>query len=47
LDLDEGEVIDIGGVHWLNARQHQDVKVENCAPYIRKWMLQEKLGKEK
>ena len=42
LDLAEVGAIDIDGVRWLNACQAAGVKVENCAPYIREWMLQEK-----
>ena len=47
LDLEEVNLIDIDGVRWLNACQRQGVLVENCAPYIREWMHQEKLGGEK
>jgi|HubBroStandDraft_2_1064218.scaffolds.fasta_scaffold1011193_2 hypothetical protein len=42
LDLAEIGVVDIDGVRWLNACQTAGVKVENCAPYIREWMLREK-----
>jgi seryl-tRNA(Sec) selenium transferase len=47
LDLEEVNLVDIDGVRWLNACQRQGVRVENCAPYIREWMHQEKLGGEK
>ena len=47
LDLEEVNLVDIDGVRWLNACQMQGVRVENCAPYIREWMHQEKLGGEK
>jgi hypothetical protein len=47
LDLEEVNLVDIDGVRWLNACQRQGVQVENCAPYIREWMYQEKLGGEK
>jgi hypothetical protein len=43
LDLDEIDLLDIHGIRWLNACQAQGVQVENCAPYICEWMLQEKL----
>jgi anti-anti-sigma regulatory factor len=42
LDLAEIGVVDIDGVRWLNACQSAGVKLENCAPYIREWMGQEK-----
>ena len=42
LDLAEIGVVDIYGVRWLNACQTMGVRIENCAPYIREWMLQEK-----
>ena len=44
LDLEEVNLVDIDGVRWLNACRGQGVQVENCAPYIREWMYQEKLG---
>ena len=47
LDLEEVDIVDVHGVGWLNACQAQGVQVENCAPYIREWMFQEKLGEEK
>lgn len=42
LDLTEVRLVDIEGVRWLNACQSVGVKLENCAPYIREWMLREK-----
>ena len=42
LDLAEIGVVDIDVVRWLNACQTAGVKIENCAPYIREWMLQDK-----
>ena len=47
LDLEEVDLVDIHGIRWLNACQPQGVQVEHCAPYIREWMFQEKLDKEK
>jgi hypothetical protein len=47
LDLEEVDLVDIHGVGWLNACHAQGVQVENCAPYIREWMLQEKLIEKK
>jgi hypothetical protein len=43
LDCAELWVVDIDGLRWLKACEAVGVKVENCAPYIREWMLQEKL----
>jgi ABC-type transporter Mla MlaB component len=41
LDLDEVIVVDIDGIRFLNECQAQGIQIVNCAPYIRKWMLQE------
>ena len=43
LDLAEIGVVDIEGARWLTACQALGIGVENCAPYIREWMLQEKV----
>jgi hypothetical protein len=42
LDLDELDLVDIHAVWFLNACEAQNVKVVNCAPYIREWMSQER-----
>jgi ABC-type transporter Mla MlaB component len=42
LDLAEIGVVDIGGVRWLTACQIAGIPVDNCAPYVREWMLQER-----
>jgi ABC-type transporter Mla MlaB component len=42
LDCAELWVVDSDGLRWLKACEAVGVKVENCAPYIREWMLQEK-----
>jgi hypothetical protein len=41
-DLNEVNVIDIDGIRFLNQCEAQGIKVVNCSPYIREWMLQEK-----
>jgi hypothetical protein len=41
LDLDELDLVDIYAVRFLNACEAQNVKIVNCAPYIREWMFQE------
>jgi hypothetical protein len=43
LDCAELRAVDIDGLRWLMACEALGVKVENCAPYIREWMLQEGL----
>jgi len=42
LDLDEVDLVDIHAVRFLNACEAQNVKIVNCAPYIREWMFQER-----
>jgi ABC-type transporter Mla MlaB component len=42
LDLAEIGVVDIDGVRWLTACQTAGIGVENTAPSIREWMLQER-----
>jgi ABC-type transporter Mla MlaB component len=46
LDLEEVDVVDIDGIRLLNECQTQGVRVTNCSPYIREWMLQEKRSGE-
>jgi ABC-type transporter Mla MlaB component len=42
LDLDEVNVVDIDGICFLNECRARGVRVVNCSPYIREWMLKEK-----
>jgi hypothetical protein len=42
LDLDELDLVDIHAVRFLNACEAQNVKIVNCAPFIREWMFQER-----
>ena len=42
LDLQEVDLADIDAVRWLNVCQTEGVQLENCAPYIREWMFQER-----
>lgn len=42
LDLAGVCVVDIDGVRWLTSCQTVGIGVENCAPYIREWMIQER-----
>ena len=41
LDLEEVELIDVEGIHFLNACKAEGITMMHCSPYIRKWMLQE------
>ena len=43
LDLEEVNLIDLEGVRFLNACQAKGISVVHCSPYIRKWMLQERM----
>lgn len=42
LDLGELDLVDVHAVRFLNACEARNVKVINCAPYIREWMFQER-----
>ena len=42
LDLEELDLVDIEGVHFLNACESAGVAILHCSPYIREWMLQER-----
>jgi len=42
LDLEELDLVDVHAVRFLNDCEAQNVKVINCAPYIREWMFQER-----
>ncbi|HWY16698.1 MAG TPA: hypothetical protein VNX86_16300 [Rhizomicrobium sp.] len=41
LDLTEIYIVDIDGVRWLKACETLGVRFENCASYIREWMLRD------
>jgi hypothetical protein len=43
VDCAEIRTVDIDGVRWLKACGTVGVKIENCAPYIREWLRQERL----
>lgn len=42
LDLEDLDLVDIHAVRFLNDCEAQNVKVINCALYIREWMFQER-----
>lgn len=43
LDLEEVDLIDLEGVRFLNACEANGIAVHHCSPYIREWMLQERI----
>lgn len=45
LDLGEVDLIDLEGVCFLNACETKGISVVQCSPYIREWMLQERMRK--
>ena len=47
LDLEEVDLIDLEGVRFLNACEAKGISVLHCSPYIREWMLQERVRGKK
>lgn len=47
LDLEEVDLIDLEGVRFLNACEAKGMAVLHCSPYIREWMLQERIHGKK
>lgn len=45
LDLGEVVLIDLEGIRFLNACETKGISVVQCSPYIREWMLQERMRK--
>lgn len=43
LDLEEVDLIDLEGVRFLIACETEGISVVHCSPYIREWMLQERI----
>ena len=46
LDLEELELIDVEAVRFLNTCEEKGVSVLHSSPYIRKWMLRERIRPE-
>jgi hypothetical protein len=46
LDLEEVDLVDVESVRFLNAREAEGFSVLHCSPYIREWMLRERIGKK-
>jgi hypothetical protein len=42
LDLEEVNLADVDGVHFLNACEAKGISVLHCSPYISEWMLRER-----
>jgi hypothetical protein len=47
LDLEEIDLVDVESVRFLNAREAEGISVLHCSPYIREWMLRERVGKKR
>ena len=43
LDLEEVALIDLEGVRFLNVCEAKGISILHCSPYIREWMLQERI----
>jgi hypothetical protein len=41
-DLEEVRVVDLDAVHFLTVCEAKGIKLRNCPPYIREWILTEK-----
>ena len=46
LDLEELDLVDVEGIHFLNACEAKGISVLHCSPYIRGWMLREQSRRE-
>lgn len=46
LDLEELDLVDVEGVRFLNACEAKGISVLHCSPYIRGWMLRERVRPE-
>jgi len=46
LDLEEVDLVDVEGIHFLNACKAEGIPILHCSPYIREWMLR-KQGRPK
>ena len=42
LDLEELNLIDLDGVHFLNQCEAKGISVVRCSPFIREWMSRER-----
>ncbi len=43
LDLGEVDLVDIDGIRFLNECESSGVAVVGCSPYIKEWMLRERV----
>ena len=44
LDLEEVDLVGVDGVRFLNACEAEGISVLRCSPYIREWMLRERVS---
>ena len=44
LDLEEVDLVDVDAVRFLNACEAEGISVLRCSPYIREWMLRERVS---
>ena len=42
LDLEELDLVDVEGIHFLSACEAKGISVFHCSPYIREWMSRER-----
>ena len=42
LDLEEVDLVDVEGIHFLNACKAEGIPILHCSPYIREWMVRER-----
>ena len=47
LDMEEVNLVDLAAVFFLNACQAEGITVLRCSPYIREWMLRERVACQK
>ena len=46
LDLEEVTLVDLDVVRFLGVTEAEGVEVVNCSPYIRDWIVRERISEE-
>ena len=46
LDLEEVDLVDVDGVHFLNECKSAGISVLRCSPYVKEWMQRERSQSE-
>ena len=46
LDLEEVDLVDVDGVHFLNECKSAGISILRCSPYVREWMQRERSQSE-